>query len=103
MIKILKLLFRKNRTRDIKDAHHIRQHIPNFCDGTPIESIFYTTEELTNLDWVKRYTEHLKDYTFCKFSLSENHLMAEYNNGDKWIVVGTIDHPEFVYLPKWSK
>ena len=79
----------------------IRQHIPNFVDGfKPKTMKFDDAEELKDIEFVKRWSEN-KD--FFKYSLSDNYLMAEINEGTGWYVIGRIegdlgnlDLPEFV-------
>jgi len=56
---------------------------------------FDTTEELLEIDFVKGMSE-IKD--FYRYSVSGNHLMAEYKNGKEWWVIGTIRNA--VNLPK---
>ena len=62
---------------------------------------FDTIEEL--LEIVKHLTE-IKD--FYRFSISStssaNMLMAEYNNGKKWWVIGYIKDTSYLQLPKWE-
>ena len=57
---------------------------------------FDTTEELLEIDFVKNWS---KIETFYRYSISGNHLMAEYENGKKWWVIGNIRN--IVDLPKW--
>jgi hypothetical protein len=78
----------------------IIQHVPAFMDieGRDIGT-FETTEELLNLPFVKRCRE-LVD--FRRFSLSGDLLMVETNDGLNWWVVGRIDEPGKVDLPKWE-
>lgn len=76
-----------------------QQHIPPFVDvdrPAPIE--FDSTQELLNLDVVKRYV----DEEFSHFAMSDECLMVIRNGGANWWVVGYIKHPELVDLPKWS-
>lgn len=60
---------------------------------------FDTNEELFEVDMVKRWSMH-KD--FYRYSISDNHLMAEYIDGKKWWVIGYIKYPEKLNLPKWE-
>ena len=77
----------------------IKQHIPNYCSG--IESQideFSNLKELKNIKWVNPRHE---DENFYRFSISEKFLMAEYNEGYDWYVVGYLDEP-IDWLPKWE-
>lgn len=39
---------------------------------------------------------------FYRFSISENTLMAEYDRGYEWWVIGYIKDPSQIDLPKWE-
>lgn len=77
----------------------IIQHFPSYCDGfEPEQAEFNSTEELLNIEWVKSFSEH-KD--FYRYSVSDgNHLMAEYEQGYKWWVIGRLSPT--TDLPKWE-
>lgn len=61
---------------------------------------FETSEELFSHDYIKW---HMKQPHFTRFSLTNDHtLMAEYKNGFEWWVVGYINYPESLNLPKWK-
>ena len=78
----------------------IRQHIPNFVDThVPYESNFNITEELLNIPWVKQW-ERDSDKKFYRWSKSEELLIAEYDNGNYWWVIGYIKDPKKVKLLK---
>jgi len=83
----------------------IRRHVPNCVDMddecNPIE--FSTVEELLDISFVKSF----KDYDdFHKFSIADRFngpsLMAEYNKGKKWWVIGHIDDASSIDLPDWK-
>ena len=78
-----------------------KQHIPNFVDldEEPPTYNFNTTEELLELEVVKRYGRS-KDFSY--FAMSEEYLMEISDNGFKWWVVGRIKYPESVDLPQWN-
>lgn len=78
----------------------IKQYRPAFidCEDDNKEIIFNTTEELLGIDFVKNFSQN---GNFYKYSISENHLMAEYENGYEWWVIGYINNPKEVNLPKW--
>ena len=78
----------------------IKQHIPNFCEGFKPKTVeFNTKEELLSIDFVNGFTMFgdVKAKDFYQFSYSDSindineyTLMAEYNSGRKWWVVGFI-------------
>ncbi len=66
-----------------------RRHVPNYIDA-PIPEIqeFDSVESLLEdekVQWFKTQPE------FHKYSQSENYLMAEYENGKRWWVVGRVE------------
>lgn len=84
----------------------IRQHIPNFVSGfNPAIEEFKTLDELLNLDFVKRFSDG--DPNFYRFSVKDYvtrvHLMAEYDEGRTWWVVGYINGiaKDDIGLPQW--
>ena len=77
------------------------QHVPNFVevDKPPQKVPFETTEDLLNLEVVKRYRQRPD---FSHFAISDNCLM-EISAGDlHWWVVGRIGDPGVVDLPQWD-
>ena len=78
-----------------------RQHTPNFVDlDEPAPTCeFETTEQLLNLEVVQRYGN---GDNFSHFALNGNQLMVVSDEGFTWWVVGYIDNPDDVNLPKWS-
>jgi len=88
----------------------IRQHIPHFVDTNNKQNVeFKTLEELINIPWVKDWSLEKK---FSRFSIDIDNdnkskipsamLMAEFNNGKIWWVVGRISNLEpTLNLPKW--
>lgn len=80
--------------------NEFRQHFPSSCDfDNPKEIKFSTTEELLNLDAVSSWKEKNK---FSHFAISNNSLMAIFDEGYRWWVIGYIKYPENVDLPKWE-
>jgi hypothetical protein len=76
----------------------LTQYMPAYMDVDGIEfGSFETTEELLRLPIVRRCREFVG---FQRFSISWDLLMME--AGDEWCVVGQLDAPEKVYLPKWK-
>ena len=71
----------------------IKQHIPNFVSGIEPETHEWTTlPELLSIPFVARFRD---DYSFehFAFSPSGDHwlLMAVYEGGHRWWVVGYLD------------
>lgn len=58
---------------------------------------FETTEDLLKLDTVKTFFDRPDARPF----LSASHLMVTYDNGFEWWVLGRIENPAEVNLPKW--
>ena len=83
--------------------NRIRQHRPAFVTGFENEVVkFNTTEELLEIEFVKNFS---RNDNFCRYSLSTSlgrgALMAEYEDGYEWWVIGHLDNTEEVNLPKW--
>lgn len=71
----------------------------NDPDDVMLKFDFETSEELFNHDYIKWHT---KQPLFTRFSLADDHtLMAEYKDGFEWWVVGYINYPSSLNLPKW--
>jgi hypothetical protein len=75
--------------------------IPNFVDTSrkPEKEYFETTEELLNLPTVKRATE---DPGFSHLAIENNMLMEIGDDGYFWWVLGYIEDPSSVNLPRWD-
>lgn len=75
------------------------KHIPNCVDTSdenlPIE--FSTLEELLQIPFVKKFAD---DGTFYRYSMNEEHLMAEYNNGYEWWTIGKLEGVPTPLLPQ---
>lgn len=76
-------------------------HIPVFVDvDKRTEKIpFETTEDLLNLEVVKRYKQRPD---FSHFAVSDNLLMEISAGGLYWWVVGYLGDPAAVDLPQWD-
>lgn len=71
--------------------NEIQQHRPAFFEGFENENVpFDTLEELLKISWVANFAKSL---AFHRFSVSDNHLMAEYHDGREWWVVGFLKNP----------
>ena len=82
--------------------NRFRPHYPGFVDAPfrITEVGFNTIDDLVQFDFVKRFTE---DTHFDCFRKSDDLLMAIYNDGYKWLVVGSIEAPNLLDLPEWDK
>jgi hypothetical protein len=85
----------------------ITEHIPVYVTGIEAETTTCnSTGELLEIDYVK---SHLKQPGFYRYTIhrsSSNNripLLAEYNNGEKWLVIGFLDG-DFakIELPAWE-
>lgn len=90
---------------------NFKQHVPNFCSGfEPLYYEFKDEHDMITSDFCKRYTS---DPNFHRFSQalpkdSEEYtdqrikLMAEFNEGLNWWVLGFIDAGTVVQIPVWE-
>lgn len=78
-------------------TYKIVQHLPSYVSGFDREvSYFDTIDELLNISWVLKAKE--VEY-FHRYSISKEHyLMAEFNDGFIWWVIGEIS-VEKIELP----
>ena len=83
-----------------------QQHIPSFVSGSNYAvRTFTSTEELLGLPEVKMWKqEPMAGAEFHQFSMNAHRLMAEFNGGRKWYVVGFVDEVSIpsIDLPKWE-
>ena len=81
----------------------ICQYFPSFFEGfTPIVQEFKTRDELLAVPFVAQFA---KDSRFHRYSVAGKTLMAEYENGQRWFVVGTLEsvaEASDLGLPKWG-
>ncbi len=83
----------------------ITEYVPNAIelDRDLDQAEFESIEELLNIPFVATFAKVITP-AFHRFSVSSNScLMAEYNKGAEWWVVGIIEFPEKVNLPRWKK
>lgn len=68
------------------------QIIPIFVDmeDPPEEATYIVTDDLLEVDWVKRYTKWKEFNNFCQ-SKDGKHLMVENKDGTWWWVVARVD------------
>lgn len=76
-------------------------YMPSYIDraNKPRRFRFETTEELLAFEPMKLHSERLG---FCGFALSYNNIMALYDDGFKWYVVGYVENSGPIDLPKWK-
>lgn len=80
--------------------YKFRQHIPGFVTGVePFEHNYHDTTSLLEHPWMEEFSE---SEGFYRFSISQNYLMVEFNEGEKWHVLGTLENLECLDLPKWK-
>lgn len=80
----------------------LEQHIPSFCEGfEPKIGDFKNLQELLEIDFVKDWS---KKKDFYRYSLSSANLMAEFNKGNKWYVIGYLRNYgiDLSNLPRWE-
>lgn len=81
-------------------VNSIRQYFPTYFDGfKPAVVVFETTDELLRIPFVSKFRDGTD---FSRFSISDGILMAEYNGGKTWWVVGAIAVPSEIALPLWG-
>jgi hypothetical protein len=79
--------------------NEINQHRPPYVDGYDNVCVcFSTDDELFEIPFVKCF----RHSNFSRYAMSGNHLMAIYDDGFEWWVIGTIKDPPSVHLPKWD-
>lgn len=82
----------------------IKQHRPAFFSGFENEVVsFDTLEELLAIPFVANFAQDM-DHPFHRFSIDGDGrtLMAEYDDGYVWWVVGFIDDASGLDLPMWQ-
>lgn len=78
--------------------NEIHQHRPASFDCGENEAVqFDTLDQMLKIPWVKNFSSGV---SFHRFSISRNMLIAEYDCGAKWFVVGYLKNP--VGLPEWK-
>ena len=78
----------------------VTQHRPAFFEGFENEVIEVNTkEELLNIKFIKNFSEQPN---FYRYSITDNCLMAEFENGKKWWVVAHLEDFDSLDLPKWQ-
>lgn len=90
--------------KEENNLNRFKQHIPNFVDvDNPPEWIeFKTTEDLLSIATVTQWAKPMNGKPFSHFAMSDNRLIAIYDYGFHWWVVGYIEHPLMIDLPQWN-
>jgi len=84
----------------------IRRHVPSFVDmdEEPETVEFTTVEELLEIPFVNDWN---RDEDFFRFSIGSRKnrislLMAEFDKGKAWYVVGHMENVNDIELPDWK-
>lgn len=86
----------------------IRAHIPAYMrDPQDAETLkwvdFSTLEELLEISFVHNFCENAApSKIFSHYAKSDDLLMAVYNDGYSWLVVGYLKDPDSVDLSYWE-
>ena len=87
----------------------VRQYFPAFYSGfEEKESKFNSIEDLLKIDWIKKWSEtpNFYRYSISRLDYREQFiyaLMAEYEGGCHWFVIGYIDKYDLIKeLPNWA-
>jgi len=78
-----------------------RRHVPNFVelDKMPEIQEFDFVDSMLNDEWIGGFRKIPNN--FYRFSISGHYLMAEYDNGKVWWVVGYVVEGDVTSLPDW--
>ena len=85
----------------------ITEHLPVYVSGSEPEIVeFSNARELLELEFVKGHSHQLGFFRYSIHPTSGNirvPLLAEYNGGEKWIVIGFLDgEVGRLELPVWQ-
>ena len=88
------------------EPNTITQYRPNCFTDLPTNVVEFTSkEELLSIPWVRQFSAQTN---FHQFSMNNaggmqkgNFLMAEYDEGEAWWVVGLCAHP-VMFLPEFT-
>jgi|DEB0MinimDraft_10_1074344.scaffolds.fasta_scaffold00875_6 hypothetical protein len=79
-----------------------RRHYPSFFTGGYEGEIEVASlEELLEVEWIKNFSKYTGKSKFYRYSISGKSLMAEYNKGETWWVIGYTNTE--LSLPKWDR
>ncbi len=78
-----------------------RQRVPNYIDAPkPDPHVFNTLEELYADPHINNY---MSKPDFSHLAIDGDYLMAIFDEGYKWWVLGFIENPDDIDIPKWEK
>lgn len=90
----------------MRESHKYKfvSHIPNFFDGFKPHIIEFDaiSDLLENPLIFDIWGNGKPGDQFYRFSKSDNRLMAEYNNGYNWYVLGSLSNSKEIDLPEWK-
>lgn len=81
------------------------QHYPAFFTAEDDDYFvlnFNTQDELLACEFIIRWEKDSDERKFHRYSLSDNHLMVEYENGKEWWCIGRLKTIDGLNLPKWE-
>jgi len=82
----------------------ITQYFPAFFSGfTQAVVTFSNLEELVNIPFVRKFAIRDDNNKFSGFAIWDERLMAIYNDGEDWYVVGNIEGLKSSILPEWEE
>jgi hypothetical protein len=90
------IMFIMNDRTTTDDKNYFQSNSPN--EWGPIKKEYF--DDIYELPSVQNFS---KMKGFESFVKSENLLMATFDEGEKWWVLGRIAYPERVGLPEWVK
>jgi hypothetical protein len=93
----------------------LHQHVPGWAEKTPWTADGESIDDILKTPWVQLYRKSAHG-PFVRWSLSPSQpcsdgsqsrplLMAEYDEGRRWTVVGYLEHDQHVIieLPEWKQ
>lgn len=95
------------RVRYFCKVNRITEHKPVHNSGTGAETVeFNSTKELLSIDFVNGHSRHPDFYRYSIHRSADIRipLLAEYENGKKWIVIGFLEGDvNKIELPDWKR
>lgn len=82
--------------------NEFKPYIPRYIDIRDVPERIFLFEDVQQLLKSDLFQNFTKEEHFSHFCMSEYYLMAIYNEGFKWRVVGTIKDSTNIDLPKWD-
>ncbi len=97
--------FLRRLLRGFTPMNRIKRYYPNFCEGFPDEeATFGGVGELLAVDFVKSWSQHEGFHRYSQYAYAgQTKLLAEFDGGARWHVVGMLDAPlPDGELPHWK-